>query len=168
MIRPPPRSTLFPYTTLFRSQCGANPATGDRQWLEARRAALPEPLRARYTVVPYVGSELAGIYAATTLVVARAGAGTVNECCQLGLPVLYIPLPGTSGDEQTLNARLVERAGGAVVLPQAELSPERLLAELRALLGDRRRLKDMGARAVTLAVPDAAARLVSLLIEVWR
>src|SRR5439155_1055022 len=119
--------------------CGANPATGDRQWLEARRAALPEPLRARYTVVPYVGSELAGIYAATTLVVARAGAGTVNECCQLGLPVLYIPLPGTSGDEQTLNARLVERAGGAVVLPQAELSPERLLAELRALLGAPRR-----------------------------
>src|SRR2546430_13396344 len=75
MIRPPPRSTLFPYTTLFRSQCGANPATGDRQWLEARRAALPEPLRARYTVVPYGGSELARIYAATTLVVARAGAG---------------------------------------------------------------------------------------------
>jgi len=54
------------------------------------------------------------------------------------------------------------------VLPQAELSPERLLAELRALLGEPRRLKDMGARAVTLAVPDAAARLVSLLIEVWR
>jgi len=84
------------------------------------------------------------------------------------LPVLYIPLPGTSGDEQTLNARLVERAGGAVVLPQAELTPERLLAELRALLGEPHRLKDMGARAVTLAVPDAAARLVSLLIEVWR
>ena len=78
------------------------------------------------------------------------------------------PLPGTIGDEQTLNARLVERAGGAVVLPQAELTPERLLADLRALLGEPRRLKDMGARAVALAVPDAAARLVSLLIEVWR
>jgi len=149
-------------------QCGDNPATGDRQWLEARRAALPEPLRARYAVVPYVGAELAGIYAAAALVVARAGAGTVNECCQLGLPALYIPLPGTSGDEQTVNARLVERAGGAVVLEQAELAPERLLAEIGRLLGDPRRLKDMGARAMTLAVPDADARIVALLIECSR
>src|SRR3989441_8173589 len=82
-------------------QCGANPATGDRQWLETRRAALPEPLRARYTVVPDVGSGLAGIYAATTLVVARGGAGTVNECCQLGLPGLYIPPPRPHGGEPT-------------------------------------------------------------------
>jgi len=149
-------------------QCGDNPSTGDRQWLEARRAALPAALRARYTIVPYVGAELAGIYAATALLVARAGAGTLNECCQLGLPALYIPLPGTRGDEQTLNARLVERAGGAVVLPQVELTPARLLAAIGALLANPRRLKDMGARAMTLAVPDADARLVSLLTEVWR
>src|SRR2546430_15552832 len=109
MIRPPPRSTLFPYTTLFRSQCGANPATGDRQWLEARRAALPEPLRAPYTVVPYAGSELAGIYAATTLVVAPAGARTVNQCCPLGLPGLYIPLPRPPRAEQTPHPRPPQR-----------------------------------------------------------
>jgi UDP-N-acetylglucosamine--N-acetylmuramyl-(pentapeptide) pyrophosphoryl-undecaprenol N-acetylglucosamine transferase len=149
-------------------QCGDNPATGDGQWLEARRTALPESLRGRYTIVPYVGEELAGIYAAAALVVARSGAGTLNECCQLGRPALYVPLPGTSGDEQTVNARLVERAGGAVVLPQGELTPERLLAEIGALLADPRRLKDMGARAMTLAVPDADARLSSLLTKVWR
>jgi UDP-N-acetylglucosamine--N-acetylmuramyl-(pentapeptide) pyrophosphoryl-undecaprenol N-acetylglucosamine transferase len=149
-------------------QCGANPATGDRQWLEARRAALPEPLRARYTIVPYVGAELAGIYAAAALVVARAGAGTVNECCQLGLPALYIPLPGTSGDEQTLNARLVAGADGAVVLPQADLTPERLRDEIWRLLGDPQRLKQMGERARRLAVPDAAERIVALLIECSR
>ena len=49
----------------------------------------------------------AAIYAAASLVVGRAGAGTVNECCQLGVPALYVPLPGASGDEQTANARLV-------------------------------------------------------------
>ena len=53
----------------------------------------------------------------------RSGAGTVNECCHLGRAALYVPLPGTSGDEQTVNARLVEAAGGAVVLPQATLTP---------------------------------------------
>src|SRR5206468_12998265 len=41
-------------------QCGDNPATGDRQWLEARRAALPAALRARYTTVPYGCAALAG------------------------------------------------------------------------------------------------------------
>ena len=148
-------------------QCGDNPATGDRQWLETRRAALPPALASRSTIVPWVGTELAGIYAAAALVVARAGAGTVNECCQLGVPALYIPLPGTRGDEQTANARLVERAGGAVVLPQSELTPERLLAEIQRLLLDPQRLKQMGEHARTLAVPDAAERLVALLTESW-
>ena len=99
---------------------------------------------------------------------ARAGAGTVNECCQLGVPALYIPLPGARGDEQTANARLVERAGGAAVLPQAELTPERLLAAIRRLLADAPRRKQMGERARSLAIPDAAERLVALLAESWR
>jgi UDP-N-acetylglucosamine--N-acetylmuramyl-(pentapeptide) pyrophosphoryl-undecaprenol N-acetylglucosamine transferase len=149
-------------------QCGDNPATGDRAWLAARREALPAALAARYTVLPWVGAELADIYAAATLVVARAGAGTVNECCQLGLPALYIPLPGTSGDEQTANARLVGRAGGCSILPQASLTPEMLLERVRSLLADPARLKEMGERARTLAIPDAADRLVTLLLEVAR
>src|SRR5262249_61002617 len=100
-----------------RPRCGASPAAGDRVWLEDRRAALPPALAGRYTVVPYVSEELADIYATAALVVARAGAGTVNECCQLGVPALYVPLPGTRGDEQTENARLGERLGPAVLGP---------------------------------------------------
>lgn len=146
-------------------QCGDNPATGDRRWLEELRGRLPAPLARRYTIVPYVGEDLAGIYAAAALVIARAGAGTVNECCHLGIPALYIPLPGARGDEQTANARVVERAGGCVVLPQSELTPERLLTRLRALLAEPRRLKEMGERARSLAVPDAAERIVALLVE---
>ena len=149
-------------------QCGENPATGDHPWLEDRRSALPPSLARRYTVVPYVGAELAEIYAAAALAVARAGAGTVNECCQLGVPALYIPLPGTSGDEQTENARLVERVGGAVVLPQSMLTAERLEREVRALVGDPARLKQMGEHARTLAVPDAAERIVAVLSDFCR
>jgi UDP-N-acetylglucosamine--N-acetylmuramyl-(pentapeptide) pyrophosphoryl-undecaprenol N-acetylglucosamine transferase len=146
-------------------QCGDNPATGDLAWLEAHRAALPPALAQRYTVRPWVGGELAGIYATAALVVTRAGAGTVNECCQLGLPALYIPLPRTSGDEQTANARLVGRAGGCSILPQASLTPELLLERIRTLLAEPARLKDMGERARALAIPDAADRLVNLLLE---
>ena len=128
----------------------------------------PRALARRYTVVPYVGAELAEIYAAVALVVARAGAGTVNECCQLGVPALYVPLPGTSGDEQTENARLVERAGGAVVLPQSMLTTERLEREVQALVSDPARLKQMGEHARTLAIPDAAERIVAVLSEFCR
>ncbi len=144
-------------------QCGDNRETRDREWLEARRMALGDRLARRYHVLPYVGAELAGVYAVASLVVSRAGAGTVNECCQLGLPALYIPLPGTSGDEQTANARLVERVGGAAVLPQSALTSETVTARVLELLADPARLKEMGERARGLAVPDAAERLADVL-----
>jgi UDP-N-acetylglucosamine--N-acetylmuramyl-(pentapeptide) pyrophosphoryl-undecaprenol N-acetylglucosamine transferase len=148
-------------------QCGDNPATGDAAWLEGVRARLPDALARRYTIVRYVGAELAGLYATASLVIGRAGAGTVNECCQLGVPALYIPLPGASGDEQTANARLVAEAGGCAILPQAQLTPDVLLDRVLALLADPARLKEMGERARTLAVPDAAERIVRVLLDTW-
>ena len=146
-------------------QCGDNATTGDRAWLTARRAALPPTLAARYALRPWVGDELADVYAAVALVISRAGAGTVNECCQLGVPALYIPLPGAAGDEQTANAKLVARAGGCAILPQAGLTPALLVERIQQLLADPARLKEMGERARSLAVPDAADRLASLLLE---
>jgi UDP-N-acetylglucosamine--N-acetylmuramyl-(pentapeptide) pyrophosphoryl-undecaprenol N-acetylglucosamine transferase len=144
-------------------QSGDNAATGDRAWLEAQRAALPAALARRYHVVPYLAEELADVYAAASLVIGRSGAGTLNECCHLGVPALYIPLPGTRGDEQTENARLVERAGGAVMLPQSALTEAVLVERVRVLLADPTALKTMGERARELAVPDAADRLADLL-----
>lgn len=149
-------------------QCGDNATTDDRRWLKERHGELPPALAARYTVVPYVGPELAGIYAAAALMVARAGAGTVNEACQLGVPALYIPLPGTSGDEQTANARLVGRAGGCSILPQATLTPALLLERIQGLLGDATRLKEMAERTRTVAIADADTRIADLLDEVIR
>jgi UDP-N-acetylglucosamine--N-acetylmuramyl-(pentapeptide) pyrophosphoryl-undecaprenol N-acetylglucosamine transferase len=147
-------------------QSGDNKTTGDLGWLGERARALPEQLRRRYALQAYVGAELRDVYAAAALVIGRSGAGTVNECCQLGLPALYVPLPGTSGDEQTANARLVEAAGGAVVFPQVSLTPDGLVEAVGRLLGDARALAAMGERARTLAVPDAADRIVRLLFEV--
>jgi len=146
-------------------QCGDHPTTGDRAWLEAAGAQLPAALARRYALRPYIGAELRDILAAAELVVGRSGAGTVNECCQLGRPALYVPLPGTSGDEQTANARLVEAAGGAVLLPQISLTPEGLLEAVTRLLADRAELARMGERARALAVPDAADRIARLVLE---
>jgi UDP-N-acetylglucosamine--N-acetylmuramyl-(pentapeptide) pyrophosphoryl-undecaprenol N-acetylglucosamine transferase len=147
-------------------QCGDHPATGDHRWLAAAAEALPDRLRRRYALRPYVGRELAHVYAAADLIVGRSGAGTVNECCHLGRPALLIPLPGTSGDEQGANARLMQEAGAGVVLPQASLSAPRLLEAICELLADRHRLRAMGARARTLAVPDADRRIAEELLAV--
>src|SRR5262245_6616931 len=147
-------------------QSGDNPETGDRPWLAERSRALPADLRARHVLIPYVGAELRHIYAAADLVIGRSGAGTVNECCHLGRPAIFIPLPGASGDEQSVNARLVEAAGGAVVLPQAALTGASLLGLVARLLADRPALAAMGKCACTLAVPDAAERIARLIAEV--
>jgi UDP-N-acetylglucosamine--N-acetylmuramyl-(pentapeptide) pyrophosphoryl-undecaprenol N-acetylglucosamine transferase len=147
-------------------QCGDNAETGDHPWLEERARLLPPRFIARYVVRPYIGAELRHVYAAAALVVGRSGAGTVSECCNLGLPAVFVPLPGAGGDEQTANARLVEAAGGAVLLPQKDLTPERLVDVLTRLLGDRSGLEAMGAHARTLAAPDAAERLAGLIRSV--
>jgi UDP-N-acetylglucosamine--N-acetylmuramyl-(pentapeptide) pyrophosphoryl-undecaprenol N-acetylglucosamine transferase len=144
-------------------QCGDN-EHDDAGWLRDRAAALTEGLRARYRVVPFLTEELPDLYAATVLVVSRAGAGTVGELCALGLPAILVPLPGARGDEQTANARVLADAEGAVLLPESALTPERLSALVGELLGSRARLAQMGAQARSLAMPDAAGRLVDLLL----
>jgi len=93
--------------------------------------------------------------AATDLAVARAG-GSVFELAQYGLPALLIPYPHASGNHQEANARWMERAGAARVLPDGDLSPERLRAEVDALVQDRPQRAAMAAASARLARPEAA------------
>jgi len=92
---------------------------------------------------------------ASDLAVARAG-GSVFELAQYGLPALLIPYPHASGDHQTANARWMAEAGAATILPDAELTPQRLSAEVSDLLDEPERLAKMAAASRRLARPDAA------------
>jgi UDP-N-acetylglucosamine--N-acetylmuramyl-(pentapeptide) pyrophosphoryl-undecaprenol N-acetylglucosamine transferase len=93
--------------------------------------------------------------AAADLAVARAG-GSVFELAQYGLPAVLIPYPHASGNHQAANARWMEQAGAATVLPDAELTPERLRAEVDALVADDERRVRMAAASRALARPEAA------------
>ena len=141
-------------------QCGRQ----DGEHFAAVRSALPASLTPRYWVIPFVGAEIADIFALCELIVGRSGAGTVTEAAAIGKPALFIPLVPTGGDEQTRNARRSVEAGAAVLLPSQELSGPRLLSELQLLLADRVRLTAMGQASLSLATPNAARDLASTLL----
>jgi len=149
---------------------GTQPVAPTLDDLRARVAALPAAARARYVVLEFIGPELPHIYALAALVVGRAGAGTVAELAALGKPAILIPLPGTGGDEQTKNARLLADAGGAILLPETDLTPERLLAGITATLApnERATLTRMGAAARTQASDNAAAHLADELLRLTK
>jgi UDP-N-acetylglucosamine--N-acetylmuramyl-(pentapeptide) pyrophosphoryl-undecaprenol N-acetylglucosamine transferase len=140
----------------------------DLGWLAHEAQGLAPRHRARYRLVPFITDGLGDLYAAATVAIGRAGAGTITELCAVGLPAILIPLPEARGDEQTANARLLADAGAAVLLPERELSPEGLAGLARALLEDRPRLGAMAERARSLAVPDAATRLADLVLALAR
>jgi UDP-N-acetylglucosamine--N-acetylmuramyl-(pentapeptide) pyrophosphoryl-undecaprenol N-acetylglucosamine transferase len=92
---------------------------------------------------------------AADLAVARAG-GSVFELAQYGLPSVLIPYPYASGNHQEANARWMEQAGAAAIVPDADLSPERLRAAVDAIAGDEEHRREMALAAAKLARPDAA------------
>jgi UDP-N-acetylglucosamine--N-acetylmuramyl-(pentapeptide) pyrophosphoryl-undecaprenol N-acetylglucosamine transferase len=99
------------------------------------------------------------IYGVTSLVLARAGAMTVSEISACGLPSILVPYPYAADDHQTANARALSDKGAAVLLRDADLSGERMAQEIRKLLAEPGRLREMGRFAYSLSRPDAARRI---------
>jgi UDP-N-acetylglucosamine--N-acetylmuramyl-(pentapeptide) pyrophosphoryl-undecaprenol N-acetylglucosamine transferase len=100
---------------------------------------------------------------ACELCVARAG-GSIFEIAAHGRPAILVPYPHAAADHQTGNARWMEGAGAAVVLADADLTPQRLRAEVDGLLADPDRLAAMGRASAALARPDAAQRIAAELL----
>ena len=84
-------------------------------------------------------------------------------CCSVtvcGTPAILVPLPHAIHDHQTRNANVLESAGAAVVLAQADLSGERLAAVIQDLVSDPTRLSQMSQRSRTLGRTDSAETIV--------
>jgi UDP-N-acetylglucosamine--N-acetylmuramyl-(pentapeptide) pyrophosphoryl-undecaprenol N-acetylglucosamine transferase len=130
-------------------------AAGTRDY-EALRERVPrEGYDLREYITPFGDALLA-----CDLCVARAG-GSIFEIAAHGRPAILVPYPHASADHQTTNARWMARAGAAVIVPDAELTPARLAGEVGALLGDPHRLRAMARASAALARPDAAQRIAS-------
>lgn len=125
-----------------------------------------EPPGPFYRGFEFVGDELPDIMAAASIVVGRAGAGTVWESAAAGLPMILIPLAGQgSRGDQVENARLLESHGAAVCLTGGSAVPERLLTEILGLASDPERRARMAAAAAGLARPGAADAIASMLLD---
>jgi UDP-N-acetylglucosamine--N-acetylmuramyl-(pentapeptide) pyrophosphoryl-undecaprenol N-acetylglucosamine transferase len=104
---------------------------------------------------------------ASDLVVARAG-GSIFEIAAHGKPAVLIPYPYATADHQTGNARFMERAGAAVVIPDGELTPARLAGEVGRLLADPGRLSAMARASAALARPHAGRDIAHELLSASR
>jgi len=94
-------------------------------------------------------------YAAADLALCRSGAITCSELGVTGTPAVLVPSPNVAEDHQTHNARALERAGAAVVLPEAQMS-DHLTDTLLPLLRDSQRLRAMGQAGKMKSNPQAA------------
>lgn len=105
------------------------------------------------------------VYAIADLVVARAGATTVAEVGACGLPALLIPYPYATARHQEANARALQRAGGASVLLDDELSGASLAERLGELVDHPERLEAMARASMSFGRPAAADRLAEVVSE---
>jgi UDP-N-acetylglucosamine--N-acetylmuramyl-(pentapeptide) pyrophosphoryl-undecaprenol N-acetylglucosamine transferase len=117
-------------------------------------------LRPDYRLLPWT-DDFGEALAAADLVLARAG-GSVWEVAAAGKPAVLVPSPNVTADHQTKNARHFEAAGGAVVVPEGELT--RVPRVVRDLLADEARLAAMAEAMRRAARPDAAGEIAAELI----
>jgi UDP-N-acetylglucosamine--N-acetylmuramyl-(pentapeptide) pyrophosphoryl-undecaprenol N-acetylglucosamine transferase len=114
--------------------------------------------RPQVQVIPFI-DPMADAWAIADLCVARAGMMTLAELAAWGIPTILIPLPTAAADHQRHNAEAAARAGAAVVLPQADLTPATLGEAIRQLADDPAQRTAMGAAARRRGRPDAAHAL---------
>ena len=138
--------------------------TGPNEHEKVQRA-YRESAFADATVVPYL-DPIVDQMAAADLVVCRAGAMTIGELSAIGRAAILVPFAAATNNHQELNARVVERAGGAVVITEAELSPEKLAAAITGIVSDSQRAERMGAASKALAMPAATKNIVDLIEKI--
>lgn len=145
---------------LGRAGIGVLHAHGPKNALAVQRV----PGAPTYAAVPYL-ERMDLAYAAADLVVCRSGAMTVAEVSAVGLPAVFVPLAHGNG-EQALNAQPVVTAGGGRLVPDAEMTPQRVVDEVLPLAADPRRLHEMSRATLGTGHREADRVLAQIALEV--
>jgi UDP-N-acetylglucosamine--N-acetylmuramyl-(pentapeptide) pyrophosphoryl-undecaprenol N-acetylglucosamine transferase len=132
------------------------------------RVAMGDSLKAsRYKPFGYLNDLALRMTAgAASLVIARAGAGTIFEVAAWGTPSILIPIPEPTSHDQTKNAFSYARAGAAIVIEQQNLTPGLLHSEIRRILGSEPLKHAMQNAARAFSRPDAAKVIAEQLADI--
>jgi len=135
---------------------------------EVRTTAGDLGLGVRYRVEEFLGADaMAAAYRGAAVAVARSG-GSIAELALFRIPSVLVPLPASSRDHQTANAREFERMGAATLLPQAEASAERLGAAILGWMQNPDRTRAAREALAKFDAPDATERILELIEKAAR
>lgn len=131
--------------------------TGERDynWVIKSYAELGMPAEVHKFI-----DDMQSMYNKASLVVCRAGSGTISELGATRNAAVFIPFPFAAGNHQEVNARVVERAGGAFVLIQGKSNGSELASMIRRLMAEPAELDKMRENMAQFYRPDAARRIV--------
>jgi UDP-N-acetylglucosamine--N-acetylmuramyl-(pentapeptide) pyrophosphoryl-undecaprenol N-acetylglucosamine transferase len=135
--------------------------TGERDY-DAVRTAYARREYAAAEVVPFL-TNMAERFAWADIIVCRAGAITASELAAAGRPAIFIPFGAATDSHQLRNAQEMANAGAGRVIPEPELTADRLCAEIFSLLDHPQEIARMSVAARGLARPDAAREIVNLI-----
>ncbi len=102
----------------------------------------------------------------SSLVISRAGSGTIFEIASWGLPAIIVPIPEAVSHDQTKNAFSYARSGAAIVMEQQNLTPHILIAEIERIMQSPETLARMRTAAQAFAQPDAGKKIARVLIDI--
>ena len=135
--------------------------------LTAHRESLPESIRERWFLSAFLDVDaMADAWSVAQVVIARAGAGTVNEALILGKPMIFVPLEPSSRNEQLRNAERSAELGAAVIVRQSACTGETLVMALRSIMDTPGCIGQMAASAHGNAILDADIRIANILIDI--
>jgi UDP-N-acetylglucosamine--N-acetylmuramyl-(pentapeptide) pyrophosphoryl-undecaprenol N-acetylglucosamine transferase len=133
--------------------------TGEMDYAEAQAVYLRAMISAE--VSPFI-DDMPGAFARADLLLSRSGASTVAEITAAAKAAILVPLPTAADDHQTHNAAALAEANAALLLPQSELTSERLATEIATMLRDRPLLARMSEATRRFAHPHAASEVAGL------
>jgi UDP-N-acetylglucosamine--N-acetylmuramyl-(pentapeptide) pyrophosphoryl-undecaprenol N-acetylglucosamine transferase len=137
--------------------------TGERDYNAVRTAYARREIAAE--VVPFLAN-MPERFAWADIIVCRAGAMTAAEIAAAGRAAIFIPFGAATDSHQLRNAQEMERAGAGRVIPESELSADRLTREIFALLDRPDEIERQSCAAKALAKPNAARDIVNMIEEV--
>ena len=136
--------------------------TGENDFSDVKQAYHNAGVEA--DVRPFI-DDMAREYRRADLIICRAGATTIAEITAIGKPCLFIPFPHATDDHQRKNAEALLKKGACAMLPEREMSPERLANVIAGLVDDHAALARMAENAASLAKIDAAQVIVDEMLK---